>query len=184
MRIVRNGLGTEMPRFSSEQTTDTQVKEMLAHLRALTAGAAIEPIRGNAGNGASIFQRRCASCHKVNGRGGSLGPDLSRIGTLRSPTALAAKVRDPNRAFVAGYRPVTAVLADGRRIRGVAKNEDAFSVQIMDVNERLQGLRKSELRELIREPRSLMPAFDQASIGDPELQDLLAYLAALKGATR
>lgn len=181
-RILRNGLGTEMPRFSEEQTTDVQVREILAYLQMLTRGTASEPVRGNAGNGAAIFQRRCASCHKVNGNGGSLGPDLSRIGAMRSASALAAKIRDPNRSFVRGYRPATVVLTDGRRVRGVVKNQDAFSIQIMDVSERLQGFPIGQLREVVFEPRSPMPVFGPAALNDSDMNDLLSYLATLRGA--
>lgn len=179
-RIVRNGQGTEMPRFTPEQTSDAQVREILVHLRTLTAGGAAEPTRGNAANGAKLFAARCGACHAVGGRGGRLGPDLSRIGALRSAAALSGKVRNPNRGFVAGYRPVTIVLGDGRRIRGVAKNEDAFSIQVMDATERLHGFRKAEVREVVHEPRSLMPVFDAAELSDPDLIDLVAYLSTLR----
>ena len=179
-RIVRNGQGTEMPRFSAEQTSDPQVREILMHLRTLTAGGAGEAARGNAANGAKLFAARCAACHAVGGRGGRLGPDLSRIGALRSSAALSGKVRNPNRSFVAGYRPVTIVLGDGRRIRGVAKNEDAFSIQVMDATERLHGFRKAEVREVVHEPRSLMPVFDAAALSDADLIDLVAYLSTLR----
>src|SRR5918994_2080893 len=69
-RIVRNGQGTEMPRFTSEQTSDTQVREILVHLRTLTGGGAAEPARGNAVNGARLLAARCAACPTVGGRRG------------------------------------------------------------------------------------------------------------------
>jgi putative heme-binding domain-containing protein len=181
-RIVRSGQGTDMPRFGSEQTTNTQVWEMLTHLRAVTKGAPSERVAGDAAAGDGLFQARCMSCHQVNGRGGRLGPNLSRIGAVRSPGALAAKVRDPNREFVPGYRPVTVVLADGGRVRGVVKNEDAFSIQIMDTAERLRGYRRSDIREVVREPRSLMPSFAPGALPDGELTDLVSYLSTLRGA--
>jgi putative heme-binding domain-containing protein len=181
-RIVRGGLGTEMPSFRAEQTTDAQVGEILAYLQSLTRGAASEPVRGNSANGATIFERRCASCHKVNGKGGSLGPDLSRIGAIRSASALASKIRDPNRNFARGFRPVTVVLADSRRVRGVVKNQDAFSIQIMDVSERLLGFSTDQLREVVFEERSLMPVFAPAALSESALNDLVSYLATLRGA--
>jgi cytochrome c oxidase cbb3-type subunit 3 len=182
LRVVRRGKGTEMPRFTEEQTSDTQVWEILTHLRTLAGAAAPAPAPGDAASGAVIFQRRCASCHKVDGRGGSLGPDLSRIGALRSPSALAAKIRNPSRSVVAGYQPVTLVLADGRRVRGVRKNEDAFSIQIMDLAERIQGFRKVDLREVIREERSAMPPFGETVLGESELSYLVTYLSTLRAA--
>jgi putative heme-binding domain-containing protein len=179
-KTVRNGQGVEMPRFDSIQTTDVQVWEILSHLRGLARGEAAETIHGDAANGARIFQTRCMGCHRVNGKGGALGPDLSRIGALRSPSALARKVRDPNQALVSGFRPVTLVLSDGKRVRGVGKNEDAFSIQIMDMTERIQGFSKRDLREIIREPRSPMPVFGAEQLNNTDLNDLVSHLLTLR----
>src|SRR5262245_51495047 len=178
---VRNGVtGTEMPRFIPEQTTDTQIWEMLTHLRTLT-GASSERVNGNAENGARLFQANCVGCHIVSGKGGRLGPNLSRIGTARSASALAAKIRNPNRGFVTGYRPVTLVTSDGRRVRGLRKNEDAFTIQIMEMTERIQGYSKKDLREVISEPQSPMPAFGPERINDRDMDDLVSYLMTLRG---
>jgi putative heme-binding domain-containing protein len=181
-RTVRNGVtGTEMPRFGNEQTTDTQVWEILTYLHSLTSGGAAETVSGNAENGARVFQTHCAACHLANGKGGHLGPELSRIGTARSVSALRTKIRNPGRSMVAGYRPVTLVMNDGRRVRGLRKNEDAFTIQIMDMTERIQGYSKSDIREIISEPRSPMPVFDAARLSDSDLNDLLSHLLTLRG---
>lgn len=182
-RVVRTGQGTDMPRFGSDQTADSQVWEILAHLRSLSQAGASEPIRGNAENGARIFRTSCTGCHRVNGVGGALGPDLSRVGSMRSASALMAKVRDPNKSPVPGFRPVSVVLNDGRRIRGVVKNEDAFSIQILDVSERIQGLSKTGVREIVREPRSPMPAFGTDRLSDSDLRDLVSHLMTLRNNT-
>jgi putative heme-binding domain-containing protein len=179
-RTVRSGQGTDMPRFGPEQTADTQVWEILAHLRSVSRGASTAAPSGNAQNGKRLFQQRCASCHRVDGTGGALGPDLSRIGAVRSPSALAAKVRDPNTSALPGYRPVTVVLRDGRKIQGVIKNEDAFSIQIMDLGQEIRGFLKSDIRELVREDRSAMPAFAADRLNDSDLADLVTHLAALR----
>jgi putative heme-binding domain-containing protein len=180
-RTVRNGQGTDMPRFSTEQNSDAQVWEILSHLRSLSAATPSESVPGNATNGRTIFAARCAGCHRANGAGGALGPDLSRVGALRSPTAISAKVRDPNRARVPGYEPVTLVLADGAKVRGLVKNEDAFSIQIMDSREQIRGFLKGSVRETVREPRSAMPPFGAEQLNDGDLRDLVSYLTTLRG---
>ena len=86
----------------------------------------------------------CGGCHRVNGRGGRLGPDLSRVSLSREQ--LAAAIRTPGASVVPGFEPVTLVTRDGRRILAVRKSEDAFSLQVMDTSERLQGYLKSDLR--------------------------------------
>jgi hypothetical protein len=72
------------------------------------------------------------------------------------------------------------VTKDGERIRGTKKNEDVFSIQIMDLRERIQGYLKSNLQQVIYEPGSLMPAFDSARLNDSDLTDLVAYLSTLR----
>jgi hypothetical protein len=81
---------------------------------------------------------------------------------------------------VPGYRPITVVLGDGRRVRGVIKNEDAFSIQIMDLSERIQAFSKRDLREIVRETRSPMPAFGAAQVSDAALNDLVSHLTTLR----
>ena len=63
--------------------------------------------------------------------------------------------------------------------RGVRKNEDPFSLQIMDTNERLLSFDQSDLREVVREPRSLMPDYGPDRLTDAELDDVIRYLRSL-----
>ena len=115
--------------------------------------------------------------------------DLLGAAPLISRTVLAHKIRHASsyimnaytlNYIVDGYQPVTIVTRDGQRIRGVKKNEDAFSVQIMDTHERLQGYVKSDLKEMIDEETSLMPDFASDRLPDAALDDLVAYLQRLK----
>jgi mono/diheme cytochrome c family protein len=64
----------------------------------------------------------------------------------------------------------------------VKKNEDLFSVQIMDTGERIQGYLREDLKQVTNETRSAMPAFDIDKLSQSDLDDQLAYLATLQGA--
>src|SRR5688572_27662963 len=76
---VRRGVpNSEMPAFVAPRTSDRDVWQMLAYLKTLAAPAPPEPPRGNAENGAKVFGALCVTCHKVDGSGGRIGPDLSR----------------------------------------------------------------------------------------------------------
>ena len=75
---------------------------------------------------------------------------------------------------------MTLVTRDGQRIRGVKKNEDEFSIQIVDMRERLQGYLKANLTEIVNEPQSVMPAYSAAQLNDRALDDLLQYLSTLR----
>ena len=181
--IVRLGVpGTEMPGAPDVQRVpDRDIWQVLAYLKTLSAVPNVVQT-GDAANGERVFRANCSSCHIVNGRGGQLGPDLSRIGSARPRPGLQAKLRGTSSINRPGYEPVTIVTRDGERIRGVKKNEDEFSIQIMDTRERLQGFVKANLTTFTIDKDSLMPAYGADRLSDRDLDDLLKYLTGLRGA--
>jgi hypothetical protein len=72
------------------------------------------------------------------------------------------------------------VTKDGQKVRGVKKNEDAFSIQLMDMRERIQGYQKSNA-EVTLEKTSLMPVYDEKRLSESDLTDLVGYLTTLRG---
>jgi putative heme-binding domain-containing protein len=180
-RLVREGVpGTEMPPANVFlQEPDTW--KALMYLRTLAAPPPTEPLRGDAANGEKIFRTRCANCHRVDGRGGVLGPDLSRIGIGRTRATLVRQIRGSMEDIRPGYEPVSVTTAEGRTVRGTRKNEDLFSVQVMDSTERLQGFVKSDVKSVTAEKRSLMPPFGPDQLNEKDLDDLVRYLDTLRG---
>jgi hypothetical protein len=77
---------------------------------------------------------------------------------------------------------VTVVTKDGQKVRGTKKNEDVFSVQVMDMRERLQGYLKSNVQDVVVEKASLMPPYTAQRLSDTDLNDLIGYLTTLRGA--
>lgn len=176
---IRAGVsGTEMPASNAE---DEELLMLIAYLRNIGTVAPAERPTGNVENGQRLFAANCASCHRVAGRGGRLGPDLSRIGVARSSAALTREIRTPAEFIPSNYEAVTLVTKDGQRIRGAKKNEDVFSIQIMDTRERIQGYLKSNLQDVIYEKASLMPVYGPDRLPDGDLNDLLGYLSTLRG---
>jgi cytochrome c oxidase cbb3-type subunit III len=179
--IVRRGVpGTEMTAADPQRVLDKDIWQTLAYVRTLSAVPTVAPT-GDAANGERIFRAQCSSCHRVDGRGGQLGPDLSRIGSARPRAGLLTKLRGSSDFIRPGYEPVTLVTRDGVRIRGVKKNEDEFSIQIMDARERLQGYVKANLTELTVDKQSLMPVYGPDRLNDRDADDLLRYLTTLHG---
>jgi len=179
--IVRHGIpGTEMP-DSGPRVTDVEIWDTLSYLHSLNSSPAGDAPHGDAAQGERIFRTNCSACHTTDGWADHVGPDLSRVGVTRSPSALSSKIRGSTTSVRPGYELVTLVLRDGRRIQGVAKNEDAFSIQIMELSGRIQGYLKTDLQEVIHEPRPLMPVYGPAQLNDSELGDLLTYLSTLRG---
>ena len=175
---IRKGVpGTEMP---ASNAPDDELLMVIAYLRNLGGAVPVEKPVGNVENGARVFASQCASCHRVGARGGRLGPDLSRVGATRSRAALVREIRTPSEWIPPQYETVTIVTRDGQKIRGAKKNEDVFSIQIMDVRERIQGYLKANLREVTNEATSLMPAFDAARLSDSDLSDVVGYLSTLR----
>jgi cytochrome c oxidase cbb3-type subunit 3 len=75
------------------------------------------------------------------------------------------------------------VTTGGRTVRGMRVNEDTFSIQLRDAGGRFHSFRKSELSKIDREDNaSLMPSYE-SKFTPAELDDLIAYLASLRGAS-
>jgi cytochrome c oxidase cbb3-type subunit III len=122
----------------------------------------------------------CATCHRLNGKGPRTAPDLSDVGLVRQPAAIQRSLVDPAKGMLPINRPVKIITRDGRTVRGRRLNEDTFTVQLIDENERLVSLEKSEIREFEAGTASPMPLIAGKLTGE-EIADLLAYLVSLRG---
>jgi alcohol dehydrogenase (cytochrome c) len=189
-RTITNGVpGTAM---QGNHYNEEEVRQVIAYLRTLQKQAAA-PASGDAARGESIFfgSAHCSTCHIVNGRGGRLGPELTRTGSARPRRYLIESIREPNRQLTENrsfgesaslnYDTVTAVTRDGKTIVGVPVNEDTYTVQIMDTAERIHSLEKKSLKSFRHDARSLMPAYGADVLPDKDLDDLVAYLLSLRG---
>jgi putative heme-binding domain-containing protein len=180
-QTIRQGVAGSI--MAPSTAPDAEIRALVAYLK--TLGTAAVPAtaegRGSASAGESRFWTTCGGCHRIGARGGRLGPDLTRVAVAQSPEALRTAIRDASRTITPGYQTVTLVARDGTRIRGVRRNEDAFSVQVLDVRERLQGYAKADLASVERDKTSLMPSYGPDRLPDADLDDLVAFLATLKG---
>lgn len=180
---ISNGIqGTEMPGlFYSED----RVRQVVAYVRSLNADASSQS-GGDAAHGAAVFQKSgCPNCHRVNGHGGRMGPDLTRIGQSRSREHLRQAVVDPGSDVRQRYWVVRAKDAAGRPVEGFLMNEDTYTVQLIDMKSSLHSLAKAELQDYRVEKISKMPSYKGKIEGD-DLRDLVAYLSSLRptGGTR
>ncbi|MBM4185372.1 MAG: c-type cytochrome [Gemmatimonadetes bacterium] len=175
---IRGGVsGSVMPASSAP---DQELWAIVAYLKSVSTVSAAVDAPGDAARGREMFTATCVRCHRVAGEGGTMGPDLSNIGRVRTREQLTRSIREPSASVAAGFRAVTLTLPDGGQVRGATKSEDAFSIQVVDTRGRLQGYSKADLRELVREERSLMPAFAEDRLNQAALDDLLAYLGTLR----
>lgn len=179
-RILTRGLpGTGMP---PGDYADADLVALVAYVRNMRDYDGGVVTLGDAGRGRILFEGRgdCARCHRVAGHGSRLGPDLTAIGAVRGAGSLRATLLDPTGSMLPLNRPLRAVTRGGEVITGRRLNEDTYTVQIFDEQERLVSLDKADLRELTALAASPMPSYAEL-LGEDELADLLAYLVTLKG---
>ena len=204
-RTIRGGVaGTQMPPFA--RLTDNQIWQLVSYVHSLQGlapaagtGGARMPVEGDAAAGDTLFFGRaaCASCHEVNGRGGITGPDLSDAARFQ-PAALRQKIVDPNnplppargggRGAGGGGRggaaaPTTIVVKtpDGREVRGVRRNEDTFSLQMVDASGQLHLFDKLKVTSVTVENKSLMPGDYATRLSAADITNLVAYLRGQQG---
>ncbi|HUQ95886.1 MAG TPA: carbohydrate-binding family 9-like protein [Bryobacteraceae bacterium] len=178
---IKNGIkGTLMP---ASPMPEADVRKTVEYIRSLRATAIDVPVTGDVQRGEALFHGKagCAQCHMVNGRGGLIGPDLSTIGGERKMEDLRNALTQAKPIPPRGYQPVTWKAPDGRTLRGVVKNENNFSLQILGVDQKLHLLLREEIKDLKYEEKSLMPTDVHKKLSRSEFEDLVAFLSRQSG---
>jgi len=182
LRVVDQGIPNLMPGYG-RANGPRRTWQLAAYVRSITAGSASVVLAGDSARGKAIYQERgCGSCHVLDGAGRAYGPDLSSIGAQRGPAYLKEALLKPGARVPDGHVVVTAKPKDARSIRGVRVAEDVFWVYVRDPGGTIHRYWKPDLEALEREAgASLMPAYG-AERRATEVDDLVAYLASLRGA--
>ncbi len=199
-RTINQGVpGTAMPPNGATQQgvgmTDDEIWQVITYIRSVEKKAPAAAL-GDAAHGKALFygNAACSTCHMISGKGGRLGPDLSSTGSARSTEYLVDSLRNPSRRLAQGlgeamkefsqeYETVTVVDSGGQKFKGVVLNEDSFTLQMMDTREQLHLFDKSKLRSLEETRESLMPVYDEKTLPEKDLQDIVAYLLAIGAAS-
>jgi putative heme-binding domain-containing protein len=195
-QVISNGIpGTVMPANGTNGQgvgmTDEEIWQIITYIRSVEVKAPAKPA-GNAEHGKQLFygEANCSLCHTVQGKGGRVGPELTSVGGSRTREAIIDSVRNPSRRLAWGlteatkefpqeYETVTVVTADGTEIKGVALNEDNFTVQMMDSSEQIFMLEKDKLRSFKKSRESMMPVYSPNLLSDNDLEDIVAYLISV-----
>ena len=176
---IREGIaGTRMPAF---EMLPNESWQLVSYIRSLSGTVVEEKTPGDPAAGETIFFGKggCVTCHQVNGRGSRLAPDLSSIGrsTARS---LRDTILNPNQREGRERNVVVVKTRDGREIRGLRRNEDTFSLQLMDAAEQFHLLEKRALAEVRYEEKSMMPDDYGRRLSAAETDNVVAYLKTLR----
>jgi putative heme-binding domain-containing protein len=183
-QTIKNGIpGTAMPpgNFHEHQLT-----ALIAYVRSMNASSAAATVTlGNAARGQTIFEGvgGCTQCHRVNGKGSYLGPELSDVGVTRRAAQLERSILEPDAEILPQNRFFSVTTRDGATITGRLLNLDTFSVQLMDTNERLRSFSKTNLKEYGFVDKSPMPSYKD-KLSSEQLADLVGYLVTLRGGNK
>lgn len=180
-QIIKSGIpGTIMP---PHEFNDTELWMLVTYLRSVGESGVGDLPTGNSQRGQRLYAAHCAECHRaaaLGSDGGALGPDLSALLASRPLAAIFDSIRDPSALVAPGFKTVRVSDAQGRGVEGVLKNEDAFSMQIIDRNQRLQAFRKDQVT-ISRPGVSLMPVFTPALLSDQDVIDILNFIQTGNG---
>jgi putative heme-binding domain-containing protein len=161
------GLGSRKVEYSPDL-----VQQLAAEARA----------KGDAARGRDVFASKlanCTACHRIGGRGGDLGPDLSSLGTGLTPELIVESVLWPNRQVKEGYLATRVITTDGRLVTGYKVKETAEEVQLRDPSTRkMHRIARKSIGEM-SDVGSLMPEGLTAAMTREELRDLIRYLSEL-----
>jgi putative heme-binding domain-containing protein len=188
---IKNGIpATGMP--ATPNLSDDDIWKITAYIQALRGTAIDAPAAGNVSMGEQIFWGKadCGRCHMIRGKGGIIGPELSAIADIRKTASIVDALTNANYRVhgdggaiprklepTQNYQAVRVTLPDGKVIRGVLKNEDSVSLQVLGIDDsRLHLLDRAKVKEVVYEKTSLMPRDYKSRLTAQEFQDLLAFL--------
>ncbi len=177
-QIIAEGAAEgRMPAFSLRAE---EMNGVIAYIRAGFDTEGVAVIIGDPGRGKALFEGKggCSNCHRVGGVGPRTAPDLSNIGAIRTPASLQRNLLDPATALLPINRPVRLVTRNEETIVGRRLNEDTYTVQIIDSQERLRSLKKTDL---ISYEISDQPSKQATTMSSEEVADVIGYLLTLRG---
>lgn len=132
--------------------------------------ASVDMVRGK-----QLFSQHCAACHRVDGVGSAVGPDISDSRT-QLPMQLLVSILDPNRAIDNNYFRITVRMTDGAIHDGIVVEESSQHLTLRNQNNPAMVLSKPEIDTIKSSGVSLMPEGIEAQIDETLMVDLIGYI--------
>ena len=159
--------------FGEVRELDQDRTQLIARYKALLTDDALAEADAHAGR--KVFEKTCASCHKLYGTGGDIGPDLTGSNRANLDYILLNSV-DPSYDVPEGYRMVLIETIDGLVLNGVVAEENARSVTLKTVQQPRVVVLKDDIVERQISPKSIMPDGQLEALKQDELRNLILYL--------
>ena len=138
---------------------------------------------GTADRGKKIFfekqEAQCVRCHRINGKGGDVGPDLTHVGSQKDRHYLLESMVLPNKQIAQGFDSVMVFLKNGDSQAGVLKSETPDELVLNSPDNGLVTLKKSEIKSR-KAALSPMPEGLGQILSKDDLRNLVQYLSSLK----
>ena len=137
----------------------------------------------DAGRGHSVFNGQkaaCFSCHSIGYRGGNIGPDLTKIGQIRTERDLLESIVFPSDSFVRSYEPITVSTRSGQVFSGTIRQDNPAELVLALNAKDTVRIAHDEIDEMVPGTVSIMPAGLDQQLTAEELADLVAFLRACK----
>ena len=184
--VLRNDLGPEhwqQLRSSGNATVAQRARELATGGGPISADRQevvkkflpAAKVAGNAEHGREVFTKNCAVCHRFNGNGASIGPELTGVGA-RPKEDILVEILDPNRSVEANYRLWNLTTRSGDTLAGRLDAETQTSVELLDLSGQKHVVQRKDIAALESSNQSIMPV-GLESIGEQDLAAVLAYLA-------
>jgi putative membrane-bound dehydrogenase-like protein len=136
-------------------------------------------LTGDAAKGKTVFAQVCISCHKLDGVGLELGPDLRSV-VQHDTEKLLNSILDPSAIIEPGFMAYHCTLKNGEQLYGVITTETSASLTLKMAGNLTKSVLRSEIASLQSTGMSLMPEGLEAVLTPQSLADLIAYLKVVR----
>lgn len=158
--------------WGTSRQTSTEKAALMAKYKSFLSNDVVAS--ADSANGRRVFQRTCASCHKLFGEGGQVGPDLTGS-NRKNLDYILENVLDPSALISRDYRLTLILTDDGRLLSGIVAEQTADTVTIQTVNQRLI-VAKTDIERMQAAEVSMMPEGALDKLTNDDVRDLVAYL--------
>ncbi len=149
--------------------TPAEIDALIKRMRGVVAAAP-----GNARNGGAVFEKKCMVCHKFDGKGNDVGPDIT--GADRSVEYLLINILDPNRVVGQPYYTHVVATKSGRVLTGKLVSDTPQAITLQGENNKIDIIPRDDIDEHAVKNMSVMPEGLPKDMSDQEFRDMIEFL--------